>query len=378
MAEASTIRVEAGGGRASYPVRIGLGVRTDLAGLLRELAPAHRYAVISDRTVAEVHGEDVTRALTAAGHDVRLFTFPPGEEHKSRGSWRRLTDALLEAGLGRDGAVVAVGGGVTGDLAGFVAATFMRGIPVVQVPTSLVAMIDASVGGKTGVDVPAGKNLVGAFHPPRFVLADPELIATLPRDERAQGLAEAVKHGAILDREYLEELDARAPKLLDAEPDALLDAVRRSVEIKARVVSRDERESGLRKVLNYGHTLGHALEGAAGYDLPHGFAVAAGMVLEARVGERLGITESGTAQELARILERFELPTIPPGQPDPRDVLRFARTDKKGRAGRPRYVLLARPGEVHSGEGWSHAVPDGVVRTVLEEALAGASAGGTN
>ena len=367
VADSRTVRVRAGGETADYPVRLGRGVRAEVAELLRELAPAHRYAVISDATVAELHGRELTDALVEAGLDARLFTFPAGEENKTREEWTRLTDALLDAGVGRDGGLVAVGGGVTGDLAGFVAATYMRGIPVIQVPTSLVAMIDASVGGKTGVDVAAGKNLVGAFHPPRLVLADPEVVSTLPRGERSQGLAEAVKHGAIRDREYLEALERDADALLDADPDALLEAVHRSVEIKADVVSRDEREGGLRKVLNFGHTVGHALEAAAGYGLPHGSAIAAGMVLEVRIGEMLEVTEPGTAAELTRILERFELPTSPPAGLDPDAVFGYTRADKKGRAGRPRYVLLRRPGEVARGEGWSHPVPDDLLRELLDE-----------
>ncbi len=367
----STVFVEATGEQGGYPVRIARGALQDLPDLLREHAPAHRYAIIADETVADLHGRRLGRAVGGAGLHVDLFTFPAGEENKVRREWARLTDALLEEEFGRDAAVVAVGGGVTGDLAGFVAATFMRGIPVVQVPTSLVAMIDASVGGKTGVDAPAGKNLVGAFHPPRLVVADPEVVRTLPRSERSQGLAEAVKHGAILDARYLQELETRAPDLLDAEPESLLDAVRRSVELKSEVVSEDEREAGLRKILNFGHTLAHAFEGASAYRIPHGSAVALGMVLEARLGERLGVTESGTAAALAGILRRFELPTEVPGDLDLEHVLRLTRMDKKGRSGTPRYVLLRGPGEVARGEGWSHTVPLDAVKAVLGEAGVG-------
>lgn len=362
------MRVRSEGAPADYPVYVGVGVLERAPELIREHAPAHRYAVISDETVADLHGSRVLRSLKDAGRTADGFDFPAGERHKIREQWIRLTDELLEAGLGRDGAVVAVGGGVTGDLAGFVAATYLRGVPVVQVPTSLVAMVDASVGGKTGVDVPAGKNLVGAFHPPRAVVADPRVIRTLPRSERAQGLAEAVKHGAILDRDYLEFLHDRADALLDAESADLLDAVHRSVEIKADIVSRDEREGGLRKVLNFGHTLGHALEAATGFGLSHGSAVAVGMVLEARLGEHLGRTERGTADRLARIVHAFDLPSRPPQGIDPDEVLRFTSMDKKGRAGEARYVLLAHPGEVARGDDWSHVVPRSAVRKVLAEA----------
>lgn len=367
VAERRTVRVTAAGSRSDYPVHVGPGVLADLSSFLQDRAPAHRYAVVSDATVAELHGERVVEDLKAAGLRADLFTFPAGEEFKTRDEWVRLTDALLDAGFGRDGAVIAVGGGVTGDLAGFVAATYMRGIPVVQVPTSLVAMIDASVGGKTGVDVTAGKNLVGAFHPPRIVVADPEVVATLPRPERSQGLAEAVKHGAILDRHYLDRLEATAGALLDAEPEPLLNAVVRSVELKAEVVSRDEREGGFRKILNFGHTLGHAIEAAAEYALPHGAAISVGMILEARIGERLKVTDGGTSETLVRILRRFELPTRFPGSLDPAKVVRFTETDKKGRAGAPRYVLLSHLGRTDPGDDWCHFVAAELVSDILAE-----------
>ncbi len=359
----------------SYPVVVEPGGVERLPELLASLAPAHRYALITDATVDALHGERVEALVARTGREVARFPFPAGERHKSREEWSRLTDALLAWGMGRDGCVVALGGGVTGDLAGFVAATFMRGVPVVHLPTSLVAMIDSSVGGKTGVDVPGGKNLVGAFHPPKFVLADPELAGTLPRWERAQGLVEAVKHGAILDRGYLDALAKGAEALLDGDPLATTAAVHRSVEIKAEVVSRDEFEGGLRQVLNFGHTLGHALEQVSAYRIPHGSGVAAGMVLEARLGEALGITAGGTTELLAGVLARFgfgagsgEGSGEGPADAFPAEVMACLETpgalvaatrmDKKVRAGAVRYVLLERAGAVHPGQGWSHPVPE--------------------
>jgi 3-dehydroquinate synthase len=243
----------------------------------------------------------------------------------------------------------------------------MRGIPFVQVPTSLVAMIDSSVGGKAGVDVPAGKNLVGAFHPPRLVVVDPEVAITLPPEERAQGLAEAVKHGAILDPVYLADLGSDIPCVMRGEVGATGRVVVRSIEIKADIVSKDERESGLRKILNFGHTLGHAVETVAGYALPHGTCVALGMVLEARVGERLGVTREGTSHTLARMVGLLDLPTELPAGLDPRTVLGLTHADKKGRAGRPRYVLLSQLGKVAQAEDWAREVPDEIVLQVLQE-----------
>ncbi len=367
----SATRVEVRAAGRDYPVLVGRGVLGTLPGLLAEHAPAHRYAVVSDDRVAELYGGQVVEACRGAGLAADLFTFPRGEASKNRSEWARLTDALLGAGVGRDGCVVAVGGGVTGDLGGFVAATYLRGIPVVQVPTSLVAMIDASVGGKTGVDVEAGKNLVGAFHPPRIVVADPETIATLPREERAQGLAEAVKHGAILDAGYMAELGDAAEELLAGEADAVERAVLRSVELKARVVSEDEREGGLRQILNFGHTLGHALEAASGYRLGHGSAVAAGMLLEAELGERAGVTEAGTREALRAAVEPLGLGHPGPVEASVDELVTYLAADKKARRGRPRYVLLERPGRVAREGGWSREVDDELVRDVLADARSG-------
>jgi 3-dehydroquinate synthase len=333
-------------------------------------AKAHRYAVIADETVAGLYGEEIRDGLKREGKEAHLFTFPPGEASKNREEWGRLTSAMLAKGFGRDSAVLAVGGGVTGDLAGFVAATFMRGIPLVQVPTSLVAMIDSSVGGKSGVDVPEGKNLVGAFHPPHLVVVDPEVAVTLPQKERAQGLAEAVKHGAILDPVYLADLEGEIPCVMKGEVGATGRVVVRSIEIKAEVVSQDERESGLRKILNFGHTLGHAIEAAGAFSMPHGSCVALGMVLEARLGEKLGITKKGTADTLQRLAGLLELPGRLPAGMAPENILAFTRADKKGRAGKPQYVLLSHAGKVASSGDWAQEVPDEIVLEVLREASA--------
>lgn len=355
-------------GEGDYPVLVEPGVLSRLPLLVQEHAPAHRYAVISDDRVAELHGERVSRDLSEAGMDSQLFTFPEGERNKTRKTWSILTDSMLEAGFGRDSVVVAVGGGVTGDLAGFVASTFMRGVPVVQVPTSLLAMIDASVGGKTGVDTSRGKNLVGAFHPPRLVAVDPEVIQTLPRCERAQGLVEAFKHGAICDDGYFACLERDLSKLLDASIDAILEAVVGSVQVKASVVSRDEREGGIRKILNFGHTLGHGIEAAAEFQVPHGTAVGLGMVLEARVGEELGVTEAGTAEHLAKTLHALEIGVGIPDRVRTKDVIGRLKHDKKAVGGVPELVLLSRIGEVSDEVGWTRPLPFEIAERVLNNA----------
>lgn len=360
------VRVTAGGTRADYVVRVEPGVSRRLAETVRGLLPpGGTVAVISDSNVLPLHGEAVAESLRAGEVEVRTYSFPAGERHKTRESWAALTDAMLEAGHGRDTMVVAVGGGVTGDLAGFVAATYLRGVSVIQVPTSALAMIDASVGGKTGVDVQAGKNLVGAFYPPRMVAVDPETLQTLPRSERVQGLAEAIKHAAILDQPYMERLGDLSPSLLAGDVGAWSEVVLRSVELKAEVVSRDEREGGLRQILNFGHTLGHALEAESGYELPHGSAVSIGMVLEARLGEQLGVTAAGTSEVLSGALEGVGLPTGVPGGTDPHTVLARTRGDKKVRGGRARYVLLEKLGRVSRGRGWAREVGDSAVLEVL-------------
>lgn len=346
---------------ADYEVRVGEGVWDLLPGLLAERAPAHRYALIADDRVAALHGGRVLSLLERAGLRVELLAFPAGEASKSRETWGALSDAMLAAGLGRDSAVLALGGGVAGDLAGFVASTYMRGVPLVQLPTTLLAMIDSSVGGKTGVDTPAGKNLLGAFHPPRLVLAEAAALRTLPTAELRAGLAEAIKHGAIADAAYLEGIGAGMEAILAAEPAALVPLIGRSVEIKADVVARDERETGPRKALNFGHTVGHAVESASGFRLLHGEAVAIGMVVEARIGERLGLTEPGSAGRLRAVLERAGLPTAVPPEYDPADLLARTRLDKKARAGRVEYALLRRIGEAT----WGQPVEDAVVMEAL-------------
>ncbi len=344
---------------ASYDVVAGCGVLEQLPALLEERCPAHAYAVIADHHVAQLHGAALMQALHAAGLTASLHAFPSGEWNTSRETWGQLTDALLAARLGRDGAIVAFGGGVAGDLAGFVAATYLRGIPYVQVPTTLLAMIDSSIGGKTGVDVPAGKNLVGAFHQPRFVLADVALLATLPRPQLAAGAAEAVKHGVIADAAYAAALCGDAAAILAKDLGALERAVVRSVEIKADVVSRDEKEAGLRQVLNFGHTVGHAVEAGAGYELLHGEAVAIGMAAEARLAEALGVAPTGLAHEVRAALERFALPLEIPESLANEALLDAMQSDKKARAGRVRCALPKTIGAMaQSADGeWTVDVP---------------------
>ena len=351
----------------TYDVLVKHGALGGVADVARASTRANRYAVITDSNVVRVHGERVVQVLGSVG--TRTFTVPAGEASKSRENWARITDELLEAGFGRDSAIIAVGGGVVGDLAGFIAATFMRGIKYVQVPTSLIAMIDASVGGKTGVDTPRGKNLVGAFHPPSAVVADPAVLDTLPPQHFRSGLAEALKHGVIADAMYLERTIADTPMLLEPSsrrPDATEALVARSIEIKAEIVRRDEREMGLRQVLNFGHTIGHAIEAASDYKLLHGDCVAVGMVYEATMAVKMGVAGPGTARDVRRAVERVGLPTALPTNVTSDRLIALMRADKKVRSGALRFALPREIGAMASGDGtWSVPVDESVVRATL-------------
>ena len=353
-----------------YAISVGRGLIDRAAEIIQAAAPAHRVAIITDDTVRELYSERIAASFPPGLADG--FTIPAGEQHKTRESWMTLTDAMLDAGFGRDTTVVALGGGVVGDLAGFVAATFMRGVPVVQMPTTLLAMIDASIGGKTGVDVVAGKNLVGAFHHPAAVIADLDLLRTLPERHWRAGMAEAIKHGAIADAVYFDWIHASLSELLTAGgpmAPSVPALVSRSVEIKAAVVRADERERGKRQVLNFGHTLGHAIETESGYEMLHGEAIAIGMVLESRIAERIGVGERGIAERIQVVVRRAGLPDKVPASLDAQRILARTRGDKKSRAGVVRYALPRRIGAMAGeAEGWSVAVDDAIVTAVIDEA----------
>jgi 3-dehydroquinate synthase len=357
-----------------YPIVVASGALAQLLRIVEERAPAHRYAVITDHNVAAHYLDHVAESLAAGSSRgvtpdrVHAVVIPAGEEQKTRERWSAITDTLLAHGCGRDTAIIALGGGVVGDLAGFVAATYMRGIPVVQIPTTLLAMVDASVGGKTAVDTPAGKNTVGAFHPPAAVVIDPATLVSLPTRELRAGLAEVIKHGVIADSTVIDEVEAITPALLSASAprDALEAMIERSVRIKAKIVAADERELGLRKVLNFGHTIGHGVEAASDYTLLHGEAIAIGMVAEGRLAENLGIATVGTASAIERAVTRVGLPSRAPGTVSADRVLSLMRSDKKQRRGVLEYSLPKRVGEMAGAtSGWGIAVDDSVALEVL-------------
>ena len=346
----------------SYPVYIEPGALARLPAMVRERLAGRRTVMIADATVHRLYRSG---ALGTHGWDGETLTFPAGEGSKTREMWARLTDQLLELGLGRDGAIVALGGGVAGDLAGFVAATYLRGIPCLQVPTTLLAMVDASVGGKTGVDTPQGKNLIGAFHPPVAVLADPRVLGPLPERDYRAGLAEAVKHGLIADRDYFEWIERETEALLRRDEIAVTRLVRRSVEIKAAVVSADECEAGRRAILNAGHTVAHALELASDYGLAHGEAVALGLVAECDLAERLDLAPEGLRHRAATLLQRLGLPVRLAAPVSPERTLAAMASDKKSRAARLRFALPRELGAMVEGDGWTVPATEDDVRAAL-------------
>lgn len=360
----------AGAGRefALHGARIVVraGALADAATLVRECAPGCRPIVIADDRVAPLHAAPIAAALHAD-----LLTFPAGESSKVRAQWAALSDELLRRQLGRDTVVVAVGGGVCGDLAGFVAATYLRGVPVVQVPTSLVAMIDAAIGGKTGVDTRHGKNLVGAFHQPALVLIDPLALRTLPASHRRAGLAEAIKHGVIADEAYFHWIAAHDAALVASAiaDDVAEHLVLGSVAVKVQVVAGDEREGGRRRILNFGHTIGHAIEHLSNYEILHGEAVAIGMIAEARLGELAGWTLLGLADEISALCTAVGLPVRIPSAFDADAIIALTHGDKKARASVAEYALPVRLGEMNAGEGrYALAVDEAHVWAAIEAA----------
>jgi len=321
----------------SYPIRIGAGL-LGAAARWRDTLGGRHVLVVSNEVVAPLYLQQVTSAL--GDRTFSTLILADGEVHKTLGSAAQVFAALAQLQASRDATIIALGGGVIGDLAGFAAACWMRGIACVQMPTTLLAMVDSSVGGKTAVDLPQGKNLVGAFHQPRAVIADTATLATLPARELRAGCAEVVKYGALGDATFFSWLEAHADELLARDPQVLAAAIAHCCEQKAAIVARDETERAERALLNFGHSFGHALEAAAGYgSLLHGEAVAIGMHLAARLSAQLGRAGSADAQRLAALLQRFGLPTALPAGTDAQQMLDLMRLDKKNVSGRLRLIL---------------------------------------
>lgn len=334
-------------GERSYTIEIGTGNLAHVAPLLAGRGSTH-VVVITDEHVEDPHAAAVAASLAECGIDVDLVVVEAGEPSKSIDTARDLWEKLLELGADRKTVVAAVGGGVIGDLAGFVAATYARGLPLLQAPTTLLAQVDSSVGGKVGVNLPGAKNMVGAFWQPMGVLIDTQVLATLPEREYRAGLAEVVKYGVILDAEFFGWLETHIAEINVRERTALRHVIARSCQLKARIVGQDEREqTGLRAVLNYGHTFGHAFEALTGYTkLLHGEAVSIGMLCASRLAERLGRIDGSLTDRQQRLLTSLGLPVVVPPPLEPDEIIQAMSHDKKVEHGRLRFVLPSRLGQV--------------------------------
>ena len=351
-------------GDRSYPIHIGAGLLDDVA-MYAPYVAARSVALVTDKVVAPLYLERTQRALERAGARVVPVLVDDGEPAKAWASLDRVIDAMLAARCGRDSVIVALGGGVVGDLAGFAAAVYQRGIGFIQVPTTLLAQVDSSVGGKTAINHTRGKNMIGAFHQPLAVIADVAALDTLPDRELRSGMAEVIKHGFILDLQFVGWLEANMDKLLRRDRAALSHAVRRSCELKAQVVASDERETGLRAILNFGHTFGHAIETGVGYGKwLHGEAVAAGMVMAAELSARAGTLRREDAARVKALIERAGLPVRGPALP-PEKFLELMQVDKKAAGGKLRFILL---------EGLGRAVLRGdLAPELIQESIAAAA-----
>jgi 3-dehydroquinate synthase len=354
-------------GSHAYTIVVEAGALSTVGQRLRALGVGRRAALVTDATIRRLHGGPVVAGLEAAGFTVTVVEVPEGESAKTLAVAERCWDRLLAAGLDRSSTVLGLGGGAVGDLAGFVSATYMRGTNFVTLPTTVLAQVDASVGGKTAIDHPRAKNLIGAFHQPRLVVVDPAVVRSLSDREFRSGLAEIVKHGIVLERAYFDEVERDAVPLLDRRLDVLERIIGGSCRLKASVIERDpEEKSELRFALNYGHTIGHALEAVSGYTRwTHGEAVSLGMAAEARLAGRLGLADASTVSHQERLLERLGLP-VRAAQLDTDAVLTAITHDKKARDGRVPFVLAPRLGDFRV----VYDVPPAEVRAVLRDLAA--------
>ena len=360
----SPISVEIPLQERSYFIDIGNGL-LDGMGSTRALPKASAAFIVTNETVGPLYGGQLANVLKNHYKYVHTVTLPDGEEFKTWQTLQKIFDALLEHGADRKTVLFALGGGVVGDMTGFAAASYMRGVPFIQVPTTLLAQVDSSVGGKTAINHPLGKNMIGAFYQPQMVVCDLETLDTLPERELAAGLAEVIKYGPISDMEFMQWLEDNMSDLLARDRTALAHAVKRSCEIKAWVVGQDEREAGLRAILNFGHTFGHAIEAGMGYGAwLHGEGVAAGMVMAAELSKRLGMVDEAFVKRLRKLIERAGLPVRGPRideQDNAGRYLQLMRIDKKSEAGEIRFVLIDGPGKAVV-----LPAPDALVREVID------------
>ena len=355
-------------GERSYPIQIGCGLLADAASFV-DLPSASAALIVSNSTVAPLYAQALRAALQQHYTQVHSVVLPDGEAYKDWQTLNLIFDALLQNSCDRKTVLFALGGGVVGDMTGFAAASYMRGVPFVQIPTTLLAQVDSSVGGKTGINHPLGKNMVGAFYQPQRVLCDLDTLQTLPAREVSAGLAEVIKYGPIADMAFLDWIETHIDALVARDVHALAHAVRRSCEIKAQVVSQDEREGGLRAILNFGHTFGHAIEAGLGYgDWLHGEAVGCGMVMAAHLSQALGLVDEAFVQRLTRLIAAAGLPVRGPvldATDNAGRYLALMRVDKKAEAGAIRFVLIDGPGRA-----CMRGADDALVRAVIARCCA--------
>lgn len=362
----SIIKVDLG--PQSYNVCVRSGGLDELGSLMGDLSLGKKVLLVSNQSIFRQYGERATAALESTGLEVGTCILPPGEQYKTLNSVQKIYGAALENRLERSSTMVALGGGVVGDMTGFAAATWLRGINVVQVPTSLLAMVDASIGGKTGVNHPLGKNLIGAFHQPRLVLIDPDVLKTLPAREFRSAMAEVIKYGVIWDAELFGKLEncKRLDQMRYVKADLLAEILSKSCQAKAEVVSKDEKESGLRAILNYGHTIGHAVESLTNYKvINHGEGVAIGMAASSRLAVELGMWDAECDRRQSALLEKAGLPAKLPAGVDVEEILHTLQLDKKVQDGKVRFVLPVRLGEAAV----SDRVDGDLIIQVLKEML---------
>jgi 3-dehydroquinate synthase len=337
--QTSPVALQVDLGDRSYPITIGQSLLSN-ADLIGRHVVGSRVAIVTNTTVGPLYLDTLARTLSATGKQVTTIVLPDGEEEKNWASLMRVFDVLLAEKCDRKTTLVALGGGVIGDLTGFAAATYMRGVPFIQVPTTLLAQVDSSVGGKTGINHPLGKNMIGAFYQPQAVIADTATLDTLPPRELSAGLAEVIKHGAIIDAGFFDWIEANIVKLMAREGAALAYAIQRSCEIKADVVRQDEREGGLRAILNFGHTFGHAIEAGLGYgQWLHGEAVGCGMVMAADLSHRLGFIDAPTKTRITALVQAAGLPVLAPDLGSERWI-ELMQVDKKNEGGQIKFILI--------------------------------------
>ena len=352
----------------TYPILINSGLLEQPEAFLPENRSFGNVVLVTDNTVKKLYADCLMQQLMALGYKVTLFAFPAGEQHKNYQTKVHLETRMLRHRLGRDSLCLALGGGVVGDMAGFTASTYMRGIPYVQIPTTLLAMVDSSVGGKTGIDTPQGKNLIGAFWQPQAVIADINCLKTLPKKQLINGLIEALKMFLTSDAESLVFAQVKMDKLLQGDEAVLKNLIYRAVKIKAEVVAKDEKENNLRMILNFGHTIGHAVEHLSQYKMLHGYAVALGILVEAKIAQLLGLLDNEKYVLISALFSRLGINAASLKKYTVNHIINATKLDKKAKAGAVNYVLLRDVGQVYENKkAFAHPVADDVVAKALIE-----------